>query len=395
MKPLRVSLLSTFGPTLRGISSYSDGLFSGLAQQGLKLSKFDYAQLYPPSLVPSSKMTEKIRAEGAIMHWAKPQTWKKVGENSAPILHIQYWSLFTSYMLYFLCRHARRMNKKVVITVHNPVPHEYIPLFSLFEDMLLTNADALIVHSDSGKQALLSRYHNKRIPRVYTIPHGVELVDRTEIKKSDFEALNLSPSKRYVLMFGNLRAYKGVPVLLKAWRKVIESVEDVDLILAGRFWRGNNGRAGKLAARILGTDAVATEVLSLLNEQGLRQRVTLREGFIPDSTIDAYCRIASIAVFPYERFSGQSGAASRAAGRGVPLIVSNVGALPLLVPNKCQVVEPENSNELAVNLCKLLSDPPLLDKLADAQKKHLKKYSWKNIGAMHATLYQELYLTVA
>jgi len=388
--PLRVSLLSTFGSRPRGVNRYTEGLLSGLAGQELEISVFDYRQLYPKLLVPASRMAEAASGEEAIVHWASPATWRELTEKAAPLLHIQYWSPFTAYMLYFICRHMHALGKKVVLTVHNPASHETFPGSRFFERMLIKSADALIVHSSSGKEALLSCIRGLDPERVFVIPHGVEQNSSEKPRADDYRISGLSPDRKYVVMFGNLRGYKGIPTLLKAWRHVIDTDNDVDLILAGRLWQGRNGLMSRMVARILETDRVANEIAEMLEDSRLQQRVILREGFIPDAVIDAYCRISSLGVFPYDRFSGQSGAATRAAGWGLPLVVSNVGALPMLVADDGQLTEPGDWRGLARILLGLLAEPSVLEGIRSRQNRLIRDYAWNAVGARHLDVYEGL-----
>ena len=67
------------------------------------------------------------------------------------------------------------------------------------------------------------------------IPHGVIKQQDTGLRPGDHALADLSPDRQYVLIFGNLRGYKGIPTLLKAWQSVISKIRNTDLIIAGRF----------------------------------------------------------------------------------------------------------------------------------------------------------------
>lgn len=385
-----VSLLSTFGSVPRGVNMYTEGLLSGLEEQNLEISKFDYQQLYPLSLVPAEGMGETLSGKEAIVHWAKPSSWGKVAQLSSPLLHMQYWSPFTAYMLYFICRRMHSRGKRVVLTVHNPSPHEKLPGTHYFERKLVQSADALIVHSDQARETLLASYKALKPEKVFSVPHGIKVETLQPGTMPDYELTGLSPHRRYVLMFGNLRGYKGVPTLLKAWKEVIVSNQEFDLILAGRLWKGGGTPLSRVVARLLKTDKVSHEIAGMLNDPALSGRVVLQEGFVADEIIDAYCRLATIGVFPYTRFSGQSGAATRAAGWGLPLVVSNTGALPMLVTNSSQLVDPGDSRQLAEVLLTLMAEPQKLSDIQASQYRNVQEFSWEAVGKQHAEIYKAL-----
>src|SRR5690606_28224696 len=118
---------------------------------------------------------------------------------------------------------------------HNPTPHEAVPGFRLAEQALLRRADAVVVHCDRGAREIARRLGSD--DRVHVIPHGIAVADQPRpAAAAALAPLGLPEGRRFVCMFGNLRGYKGVEVLLEAWRRVKDDAPDVDLVVAGRMW---------------------------------------------------------------------------------------------------------------------------------------------------------------
>lgn len=384
-----VTMLSAFGPSVRGVSPYSDQLVAALDNgNDVTVRPLDFEALYPAFLFPASTGGHG-RINNAVVHWGRPASWKRAATMSDPVMHIQYWTVLSAYYLSCITRQLHKQNKKTVITVHNPNPHETIPLLGRFERKLLNLADRLIVHSESGKELLCARNPNFE-DRIRVIPHGITNHHPVAVRPADYELAGLSPERRYVLIFGNLRGYKGVPTLLKAWRKVIQDNPDTDLVIAGRFWNKGRGAASWLTARMLGTEKTAQEINALLQDRQLSERVILRDQFVPDDVLDALCRLASLAIFPYDRFSGQSGAATRAASWGTPLLVSNVGGLPGLAINSDYIFEPGADRELSGKIMHLLAAPERLGLVRQEQLAHNEQFYWDRIAAQHALVYREV-----
>jgi glycosyltransferase involved in cell wall biosynthesis len=369
---------------------YSDELWDALQRiESVRVNQLDYVSLYPGSLTPAVGQTELV-GDAAVIHWASPASWRVAAKSCHSIAHLQYWSLPTSHALASVAKHLRALGKRVVLTVHNPSPHECIPGFSLWERRLLEHADAIIVHSDSGKRSLMKRYPRLNADGIQVIPHGIAFRAEIGLSEADFRRAGLPPDRRYVLMFGNLRGYKGLTVLLRAWRELIARETETDLVIAGRLWSGGRGLLSTLVAHLLGTRRVAYELKTLLKDETLSRRVIFKEGFIEDEEIDALCRIADLGVFPYERFSGQSGAATRAAGWGLPILVSDVGGLPDLVPSASCVVQPGDVHQLSERLLSLLADQTELGELRRQHKSHLASAAWEHVAKQHAMLYANL-----
>jgi glycosyltransferase involved in cell wall biosynthesis len=385
-----VTMLSAFGPSVRGVSPYSDQLVAALdSGNDVTISPLDFESIYPAFLVPA-RTDGHGQIDNAVVHWGHPASWKRAAVLSDPVMHIQYWTVLSAFYLSGIAKQLHKHDKKCVITVHNPEPHETIPLFGRFEKKLLNLADRLIVHSESEKELLCARSPDLA-DKIRVIPHGIVSHAPVAAGSADYELAGLTPERRYVLIFGNLRGYKGVPTLLRAWRNVIQENSDADLVIAGRFWNKERGAASWLTARMLGTERTAQEINALLQDGRLSERVILRDQFVPDDVLDALCRLASLAVFPYDRFSGQSGAATRAASWGTPLLVSNVGGLPGLAINSDYIFEPGADRELARIMLQLLAAPEQPGSVRQKQHAHNEQFCWDKIAAQHAAVYREIY----
>lgn len=296
-------------------------------------------------------------------------------------------------MAFYLLAVTRRLKQrgcKIVITVHNPIPHESLGLLSAPEMRWFALADAVIVHDARGRDALLER--GVVAARIHEIPHGVALsgtLDAYSPTSGGPGRKGEKTSRRYVVMFGNLRGYKGVGVLLKAWREVCKSLDDVELVIAGRLWDGGSSPMASLAARILGTRKDAHAIRLQLADPLFVERVRLIEGFVSDEDLDELLDGAELAVFPYVRFASQSGAACRAVGRGCPVLVSDVGALPELAIGPDWIVPPEDVERLTRALIDRLKWVGQSDCRA-AQFQRVKSLEWQAVARTHAALYRSL-----
>ena len=125
------------------------------------------------------------------------------------------------------------------------------------------------------------------------------------------------PRDRRVLIFGRLFAYKGVDTALEAFVSLPDELSDTTLIVAGH---------GPLADLARG-----------------QRKVELYEGYVADADADALLDGVRLVLLPYKDAT-QSGVGLQAVARGVPCIVSCVGALPELVQDSSRglVVPPDS-----------------------------------------------------
>ena len=171
----------------------------------------------------------------------------------------------------------------------------------------------------------------------------------------------LRPESPSVLLFGRLEQYKGVEVLVEAMRLVWERRPEVKLVVAG---------AGE-AARLVPDD----------------QRISLIPRYIPEREVDTLLAQASLVALPYTQAS-QSGVGILAIERGVPVVVSDLGALPDLAYDPSFVAEAGNPRALAETIVRHLDDGA---DVRSAVLRHAQsRFSWDHAAQLSTELYREL-----
>ncbi len=113
------------------------------------------------------------------------------------------------------------------------------------------------------------------------------------------------PRSLRLLFFGIVRPYKGLDVLLRA---LAQAPSHVTLTVAGEFWSDR------------------TEMDYLVAELGLRDRVTLRPGYVPADQLPALFADADALVMPYREATASQNALL-AFAHGVPVVTTTAGAL--------------------------------------------------------------------
>ena len=126
------------------------------------------------------------------------------------------------------------------------------------------------------------------------------------------QRIGIDAESRYTMFFGLIRDYKGLDMLLRAWAKWMP--EGRKLLIAGEFYTSRES------------------YLALIDELGLKDRVVLHDRFIADDDVRYYFSAADCLVLPY-RSATQSGVTQIAYNFSVPMLVTNVGGLPEIVPD--------------------------------------------------------------
>ncbi len=254
-------------------------------------------------------------------------------------------------------------DRPLVLTAHDLLPREARPGQAAAQRRLYDAVDAIIVHSAYGRCRLVDGLALDA-DKVHVVPHGA------------FDHLLKLPAERplpvelegtegpVVLFFGLLRPYKGIEVLLEAWR----GIEGAELWIVGR-------------------PRMPVEPLRALSQQGVRWVPK----FIPDAELPAYFRRADVVVLPYtstERFDF-SGVLATALAFGRPVIASDIGGFAEV--EAARIVAPGDPAALHGALVELIANPVERDRLASAARAAAEgPYSWHEAAARTLEVYRGL-----
>ncbi|HMC99564.1 MAG TPA: glycosyltransferase family 4 protein, partial [Ferruginibacter sp.] len=146
--------------------------------------------------------------------------------------------------------------------------------------------------------------------------------------------LGIDRNEKILLFFGFIRKYKGLDILFGVMKILKDKMNSTPLakcklLVAGEFYEDRK--------------QYDEQIRSL----GIEEQLILRTDFIPDSEVKYYLCAADVVVQPY-RNATQSGVTPLAYHFEVPMIVTNVGGLPDLVPdNKVGLVAAPNAEAIA------------------------------------------------
>jgi glycosyltransferase involved in cell wall biosynthesis len=171
-----------------------------------------------------------------------------------------------------------------------------------------------------------------------------------------------------VLFFGLIRPYKGVDLLLRAFREI----EGAELWIVGRPFGVDLGELTEAAARC-------------------RSTVRFVPRFVDDAEIPALFRRAQLVVLPH-RDAEQSGVLYTALAFGKAIVMSDVGGFPEVAAEGAGRVFPsDDAAALAEALAELLADPQGRERLeAGARAAAAGPYSWDSIAQRTLAMYREV-----
>jgi glycosyltransferase involved in cell wall biosynthesis len=250
-----------------------------------------------------------------------------------------------------------------LLTAHDVLPREPRPGQLAGQRALYERMDAVIVHSEHGSARL--RDELRLDPAlVHVIPHGT-LSALAEAPADAAPPPELLPGEGpIVLFFGLIRPYKGVDVLVDAWRRA-------DRPPGARLW-------------IAGMPRMDTSAL-----HGPGVHTALR--FVSGEELAGAFRAADLIVLPYREID-QSGVVFTALAFGKPLLLSDVGGFPeVAATGAAALVPPGDPEALAAALTSLLADPERRAEMAAAARAAAAgPYNWDTIARRTLDLYGAL-----
>lgn len=196
------------------------------------------------------------------------------------------------------------------------------------------------------------------------IPSGRTVVIPNAVDTKLFAPQNRSIPVPRVGYAGQWGAFKGVEVLLEAWKTVCREIPDAELWLAGgpRLW--------KAGEQTPGASQVSESVQSLDNKN---VKVV---GSLPRHEMPGFWNSVNVAVVPSLR-EAFGLVALEALSCGVPVVASRAGGLPEIVAEEeCGLLMPPgNSQELAQALLKLLAGESLRSRFSQAARERAMAFS--------------------
>jgi glycosyltransferase involved in cell wall biosynthesis len=281
----------------------------------------------------------------------------RAAARDAELVHLQ-WLTFPGLDSALLPHRPR------VLTVHDPPPRRGLGLAGWRR--LARATDALVSHSDDAADRVAGLLRVDR-GAIRVIPHGA-LDYLTRLPEARPLPPDLAAAQGpVVLCFGLIRPYKGIDVLLEAFR----DVHDAELWIVGR----------------------AMMDLDPLYELAQRARGTVRmvPRFITDPEIPALFERADLVVLPY-READQSGVLYTALAFGKPIVATAVGGFPEVASHGAlRLVSPGDSEALAAVIGELLGSAAERKRLGQAAAQAAAgPYSWDRVAEQTLALYREL-----
>jgi glycosyltransferase involved in cell wall biosynthesis len=350
-------------PLRGGLASYNERLAREFQHHGHSVQLYTFSLQYPGFLFPgttqySSDPAPKDLTIHSVINSVNPLNWIRIGNRLKKIkpdlIIVRYWLPFMGPCLGTILRKVKKnKHTRIVCIADNIIPHEGRPGDTVFTKYFIRPVDAFITMSDKVLNDL-RLFDN--IKPAQCVPHPLyDNFGEAIPKRSARSHLGLNPDQKVILFFGFIRHYKGLDILLDAMALLKDT--DIKLLVAGEFYEPSGPYE---------------EQIEKLN---IRDQLILHTRFISDGEVKYYLCAADAVVQPY-RNATQSGVTPLAYHFEKPMVVTNVGGLPALVPEgKVGLIAEPNPQSLAEKIREYFNKGEA--SFLPALREEKKKYSWE------------------
>lgn len=264
---------------------------------------------------------------------------------------------------------------RLVLTAHDVTPFDAQTWSLKIVRRIYRLVDRVIVHTESSRAELLAQGLVSP-ERVAVIPHGHYLpyVDQIPTRKEARRQLGLPLDAPLLLFFGQIKAVKGLDVLLQAVPRLVARQADARLVVAGQVWKDDWARYA-----------------ALIDETALQDRIHLHLRHIPDDEVSGFFAAADVVALPY-RHVYQSGVLLMALSYGRPVVATRVGGLAEVVHDgeSGYLVPPGDPAALAEALGRVLADPEQASAMGRRGRALVEaQYAWPRIAELTQQAYEQ------
>jgi len=221
----------------------------------------------------------------------------------------------------------------------------------------IKNAKRAFTISNSSKDDIIKEYKVSEKKIVVTYPGIKESISfEPNIYGMNTLKAKYNVSDKFILFVGTLQPRKNIIRLIEAF-STVENKPDLQLVVIGKKgW-------------------LYEEILAAPKQFGVEDRVKFLHN-VSDEDLNIFYKYAICDVLP-SLYEGFGLPVLEAMKQGCPVITSKISSLPEAGGDAALYVDPENVEDIAKKITKLLDDEKLRKELIEKGKKQVAKFSWE------------------
>lgn len=359
----KIIIIGPAYPLRGGLATFNERLARQFMLEGNEVIIYTFSLQYPNFLFPGKTQYSESPPPSDLtinpcINSVNPFNWyvigKKIRNEKADIVIFRYWLPFMGPCLGTIARLIKKnKTSKIIGLIDNALPHEKRLGDRTFTKYFVGAVDGFLTMSHYVRKDLLE-FTQKPIRFVQ---HPLYDNFGAKLVQKDARTLLGLPEDAFVfLFFGFIRKYKGLDLLIKAFELLHK--KNTYLVIAGEYYAGED------------------EIKDQIKHSSHKSQIIEHTHFINDEQVRTYFSAANCVVQPY-RNATQSGVTPLAYHFEVPMIVTNVGALPDLVPPTLGIVCEPDPESISDALEAMISFDTTTFQTAIKEEK--KKLSWEKL----------------
>ena len=282
-------------------------------------------------------------------------------------------------------------NKKVpcVLTVHDVIPFTFREAQKLFINLFKYKPgikkacrlnDIITTVSEFSRQDI-ARKVGVSLDKIKVIHNGLR-EPNPEDKNLE---LNLRKrfvlgNDRFILNVGGIHERKNIVRLIKSFSALVKDKGySGKLVITGKV----TGAPYQIKMKRLCNNAI--------HQTGMEERIVFTD-FISEKELDSLFRMADMMIYP-SLYEGFGIPILEAMKLSVPVITSNVTAMPQVTENAGILVDPYSVPDMTNAISRLLDNPVLRKDLIEKGYKHSEAFTWTKAANKYLSVYEELLKT--
>ncbi len=374
----KIFIIGPAYPLRGGLATFDELFCKAFNEQGHDCEIISYSLQYPNFLFPGSTQFDtsgnapKNIKIHTLINSVNPLSWIKtarfIKKQKPDFIVFRFWIPFMGPALGSIARMVRKSGVKVLAITDNVIPHETRPGDVAFAKYFINACDGFVTMSKAVMKDLekfTSTVHKKYLLHPLYTSFG-EKLNKMDARK----ALELPTDKQLVLFFGLIRNYKGLDMLLDAMNE-LKSNPNINLVIAGEFYEDKQ------------------PYLDLIKKYGIENQVILHGKFIANEDVKLYFSAADLVALPY-RSATQSGVTQVSFHFEVPTLVTNVGGLGEIIPDKVAGYVVESNGKAIADGINDYFENNRMHLFTEGMIKEKQKYDWKIFVDEVIDLYKKL-----
>ena len=374
----KIFIIGPAYPLRGGLATFDELFCQAFMQQGHDCEIISYSLQYPNFLFPGSTQFDTSGNEPqnikihTLINSVNPLSWIKtarfIKKQKPDFIVFRFWIPFMGPALGSIARLVRKSGVKVLAITDNVIPHETRPGDVAFAKYFINACDGFVTMSKAvmgDLEKFTTTTHKKYLLHPLYTSFGEKL------NKHDARiTLGLPEDKQIVLFFGLIRKYKGLDMLLDAFNE-LKVNPNIVLVIAGEFYEDKQ------------------PYLDLIEKYQIQNQVILHGKFIANEDVKLYFSAADLVALPYKSAT-QSGVTQVSFHFEVPTLVTNVGGLGEIIPDKIAGYVVEPNGKAIAEAIKDYFENNRMHSFTEGMKKEKQKYDWKIFVDEVIDLYKKL-----